>query len=261
MLFRQRPHYKYLSIINEFERFTASIVSHLDWKQVESGNLSAVLERGHVDGYLCRAWISPQVEEMLANIDVPIVLLDCDRQIDRYSSVHVNNIKAMDLLVDHLVKRGAKRFATITGDMQHLNAQERLAGVQMALTRRGIQLPSENVIMESGFCIENGKKGVSKLLESGHRFDALVCQYDLMAYGAMEELSLAGVKVPDDVLVTGFDNEGFSDKLAVPLTTIDTNSFQSARLGVQLLMAQASGENRHTMHLQSEVSLVVRESA
>ena len=243
------------------EKGYSTIFSHLDWKQVQAGKLSSVLERRHVDGFLCRAWISDEVEEMLQNLNVPIVLMDCDRYLDRYSSVQVNNVKAMDLVVEHLVKQGAKHFATITGDMQHQNAQERLAGLQMALTRRGIQLPPEGVILESDFGIKNGKRGVRKLLESGYHFDALVCQFDLMAYGAMEQLSSAGVKIPQDVRVTGFDNEEFSDKIAIPLTTVETNSFQAARLGVQLLLGQISGENNHTMHIHSETSLVVRDSA
>ena len=236
------------------------VFSHLDWNQVKAGNLSAVLDRGHVDGFLCRAWISPEVEELLEKIDVPVVLMDCDRYFDKYSSVQVNNIKAMDLVVDHLVNQGAKRFATITGNMDHQNAQERLAGLQMALTRRGIVLPPEGIVMESGFAVESGRRGAKRLLESGYPFDALVCQFDLMAYGAMEKLSAAGVKIPEDVRVTGFDNEEFSDKIAIPLTTVETNSFQVGRLGAQLLLAQTSEENKHTLHVHAEVSLVVRKS-
>jgi LacI family transcriptional regulator len=172
----------------------------------------------------------------------------------------VNNIKAMDLLVEHLVNQGVKRFATITGNMEHQNAQERLAGFQMALARRGIQLPPEGLIIESDFAVTNGRRGVQKLLKSGYKFDGLVCHFDLQAYGAIEELIEAGVKVPDDVRVTGFDNEAFSDKISIPLTTIETNSFHMGRLGAQLLLAQATGENMHTLHVHSEVSLVVRAS-
>ena len=237
------------------------VFSHLDWHQVEAGNLSAVINRGYVDGFLCRAWISPQVDEMLKKIDVPVVLIDCDRYPDRYSSVQVNNIKAMDLIVDHLVKQGAKRFATITGDMEHQNAQERLAGLQMALTRRGIPLPIEGVITEPDFGVESGRQGAKRLLESGYKFDALVCHFDLQAYGAMEVLTSAGIKIPDDVRITGFDNEEFSDKIAIPLTTIETNSFRVGQLGAQLLLAQTSGENKQILHVHSEVSLVVRTSA
>ena len=243
------------------EKGHSTVFSHLDWKQVEAGNLSSVLERGHADGFLCRAWISPEVEEMLQNINVPVVLMDCDRYLDKYPSVHVNNIKGMDLVVDHLVKQGAKRFATITGNMEHQNAQERLAGLQIALTRRGIPLPPEGIIMESDFAVENGRRGTRKLLESGYRFDALVCHFDLAAYGAMEELCSAGIKVPDDVRVTGFDNEEFSDKIAIPLTTVETNYVQIGRLGAQLLLAQINEENSQTLHVHSDVSLMVRTSA
>lgn len=243
------------------EKGYSTIFSHLDWQQVEAGNLSSVLERGHADGFLCRAWISPAVTEMLEQLEVPVVLMDCDRYLDKYSSVHVDNIRAMDLLVDHLVKQGAQRFATITGNMEHQNAQERLAGLQMALARRGIPLPPEGIVMESDFCVANGRQGVTRLLASGYRFDALVCQFDLQAYGAIEQLVAAGLKVPSDVRVTGFDNEEFSDKIAIPLTTIETNSFQVGRLGAQLLLAQSSGENRHILHVHSDVSLLVRESA
>ena len=62
----------------------------------------------------------------------------------------------------------------------------------MALTRRGIPLPPEGIITESDFVPENGRRGARKLLESGYRFDALVCHFDLVAYGAIEELSSAG---------------------------------------------------------------------
>ncbi len=242
------------------EKGYSVVFSHLDWNQVEAGNLSAVLERGHADGFLCRAWISPAVNEMLEKLEVPVVLMDCDRYLERYSSVHVNNIKAMDLVVEHLVKQGVKRFATITGDMNHQNAQERLAGFQMALTRRGIPLPPEGLIVESDFAVANGRQGVKKLLQSGYKFDGLVCQFDLQAYGAIEELTAVGIKVPDDVRVTGFDNEAFGDKISIPLTTIETNSFQMGRLGAQLLLAQTTGENMHTLHVHSEVSLIVRSS-
>ncbi|OHB53743.1 MAG: hypothetical protein A2Y12_18865 [Planctomycetes bacterium GWF2_42_9] len=243
------------------EKGYSTVFSHLDWNQVEGGNLSAVLERGHADGFLCRAWISPAVKDMLQKLDVPIVLMDCDKYIDRYSSVHVNNIKAMDLIVEHLLSKGAKKFAAITGNMEHQNAQERLAGLQMALTRRGIMLPQEGIAVESDFALENGRQGVKKLLERGYEFDALVCQFDLQAHGAIEQLISSGIRVPNDVRVSGFDNEEFSDKVAIPLTTIETNSFQLGRLGAQLLLAQTSGENRHVLHVHSDVSLVVRESA
>jgi len=166
----------------------------------------------------------------------------------------------MDLVVDHLVKQGAKRFATITGDMQHQNAQERLAGLQMALNRRGIPLPPEGIVTEPDFVDECGRHGTRKLLESGYKFDALICHFDLAAYGALEELSSAGIKVPDDVLVTGFDNEDFSSKIAVPLTTVETNSYQLGRLGAQLLLAQTNQEKKEVMHVYPDVSLVIRKS-
>ncbi|HBG78788.1 MAG TPA: hypothetical protein DDW84_08115 [Phycisphaerales bacterium] len=67
---------------------------------------------------------------------------------------------------------------------------------------------------------------------------------DPQSYGAIEELCSAGIKVPDDVRVTGFDNEEFSDKLAIPLTTVETDSFQVGRLGAKLLLARTSGENK-----------------
>lgn len=242
------------------EKGYSVVFSHLDWNQVEAGTLSAVVERGHADGFLCRAWISPAVEEMLEKLDVPVVLMDCDRYIDKYSSVHVNNIKAMDLVVGHLYDQGVRNFATITGNMEHQNAQERLAGFQMALVRRGITIPPQAIVVQPDFTVTDGRQGVRQLLESGYNFDGLVCQFDLQAFGAIEELKAAGKRVPEDVRVTGFDNEEFSDKISIPLTTIETNSFQMGRLGTQLLLAQTTGENMHTLHVHSEVSLVVRAS-
>lgn len=167
----------------------------------------------------------------------------------------------MDLVVEHLIKQGCRRFATITGDLNHRNAQERLAGLQMALTRRGILLPSEGIVVESDFIDENGRRGVRKLMERGYRFDALVCQFDLMAYGAIEQLISDGIKIPDDVRVTGFDNEGFGNRISVPLTTVETNSFQIGRMGAKLLLDKKKGVNKDILNIQTDVSLVVRSSA
>lgn len=74
------------------------IYSSLEWKQIKAGKLTSVLEREHVDGFLIRAWISSEVEEMIKKINAPVILLDCDRDIDGYSSVHINRSHPKTLL-------------------------------------------------------------------------------------------------------------------------------------------------------------------
>jgi DNA-binding LacI/PurR family transcriptional regulator len=211
----------------------------LTWQQVHDRNWPSLLQKGHFDGMILRGWIMPEVDDFLKHLDRPIVLLDCDRVVPGCPQVQIDNIAGMDMLVGNLFQRGARTFATITGDMEHVNAQERLAGLQMALTRRGLELPAERIVLEHGFNAESGRRGLAKLLERNVRFDALVCQSDLIALGAMDVLEQ---KNPEPLLA-GFDNMSFLEHLDMPLVTIDPATERMGARAVELVQDCIAGRN------------------
>jgi DNA-binding LacI/PurR family transcriptional regulator len=241
-------------------RGTSVALSLMTWEQARLGQLPTAIQRQHVDGFLFRGWVLPEVSKLFEKLSIPIVMIDCDRRVDGFPQVYIDNIYAMDLIVDHLMAKGCRHFATITGDMDHINAQERLAGLQISLIRRGLSLDTQNIIFESRFNEESGRRGAKMLLERHTEVDALICQNDLIALGAMNYLQENGRKIPDDIHITGFDDMEFSSKLAIPLTTIDSHSFDIGRLGAQLLNHTFEISNRHDLQIRSPVSLIARKS-
>lgn len=236
-------------------------ICRMTWDQVRQGQMPAAMRAGHLDGIILRGWWLPELAHWLDENDITCVLVDCDRFVDGMPQVQVESIQAMDRAVDYLVSRGARQLATITGDMEHLNSQERLAGLQMALTRRGLPLPDARIVVEHGYSEASGARGVQSLLQRNIPFDALVCQNDLIALGAIRELAANGRQTPNDVKVIGFDNMEFAGLPEVGLTTIDARPRQLGEMGTQLLLEKLDGKNVDNVHMRVNTELVIRKTA
>jgi LacI family transcriptional regulator len=236
-------------------------LSQMTWEQVQLGQLPVAIQRQHVDGVVFRGWMLPEVIKLFEKVTIPIVMVDCDRRVEGRSQVCIDNLHAMDQIVEHLIQRGCRHFATITGDMEHINAQERLAGLQISLIRRGLSLDPQNIVIEHGFNEESGRRGVRALMDHHRGIDALVCQNDLIAVGAMESLQAAGQNVPDDIRVTGFDNMEFTNTLVTSLTTVDPHPYEIGQLGSKLLSHRFKMCGEDNLQIRSPISLIVRQSA
>lgn len=237
---------------------TSIVKSTVD--QIAEGRAPLGLDRGNFDGLIVRSVMNDDVMALLAKCDVPYVLVDCDRFVHDKTQVQIENIQASDRLVEHFLATGAKQFAIITGDIEHLNAQERLAGVQMALQRRGHQLDPDLIIYERGFDEASGSRGAAALLAGGKPFDALICQNDLIAMAAINQLQAAGLSIPEDVRVSGFDNMSFARTLPVPLTTVDPFAYQMGLTAARLLLDSIDSGKHQVCHIKQHAELVIRQS-
>jgi len=136
------------------------------------------------------------------------------------SSVTVDGSEAVAALVEHLVHHhGRRRFAIIGGPAGHAEAEQRLQAFNAALTNAGIPF-DPRLATEGNFLRPSGQRAAAELIASGHVFDALVCMNDGMALGAMDVLRKAGVRVPEDVSVVGFDGIEEGNAVIPPLSTV-----------------------------------------
>ena len=136
------------------------------------------------------------------------------------STVTVDGSGAVAALVEHLAHvHGRKRFALIGGPRGHAEAEQRGNAFHAALADAGIPFDPE-LAVEGSFLRESGAQAAARLLASRRPFDALVCMNDSMALGAMEVLRSAGVRIPEDVAVTGFDGIEEGSAVTPPLTTV-----------------------------------------
>ncbi len=116
-------------------------------------------------------------------------------------------------ITGHLIKQGHRRIAAITSD------QLRYQGHARALKKHRIPVDPALFVELSGYR-HRGYEGMGRLLASGVKFTAVVCQNDQCALGAMERCFKEGIRVPDDISITGADNVTNSELYPVPLTTV-----------------------------------------
>ncbi|HEX5466141.1 MAG TPA: LacI family DNA-binding transcriptional regulator [Candidatus Limnocylindrales bacterium] len=135
------------------------------------------------------------------------------------AEVGVDNSAGMASIVKTLVDAGHRKVAYLSGPTRLFVTRERLAGYRAGLAAAG--LPFEpRLVIETAFNSDGGAKGVDKLLSLDTSFTAVACANDLLAIGAMARLDQLGVRVPDGISVTGFDDIRQAGEIVPGLTTV-----------------------------------------
>jgi DNA-binding LacI/PurR family transcriptional regulator len=177
-----------------------------------------------------------------------------ERERDYY--VDVDNVRGGHDATTYLIERGHRNIATITGPLTMPAGVDRLQGYRDAL--RAWDLP-EGEVVDGNFTADGGADAMRTILAAGERPDAIFIASDLMARGALTVLASAGLRVPEDIAIMGFDDSPVATSVTPQLTTMRQPSFaQGERMATVLLDLLAGRHPRHVTILETE--LVVRES-
>jgi DNA-binding LacI/PurR family transcriptional regulator len=161
---------------------------------------------------------------------------------------------AMELLVDHLASLGHTRIAHVDGGDLYLPA-ERARGYRTAMQARGL----DPLVVPGGETVDAGARAAKELFaHSG--ITAVVAYNDQCAIGVMDHLSRTGVRVPDDVSVTGFDDDRLAGLAQIDLTTINPSQHDQAHLAADLAMDRAEGATTRRQIKVAAAHLTVRGS-
>lgn len=222
---------------------------------------------GHgVDGVIN---VAPRMdEELLADLSngMPMVILDRHLKIENplIDVVYTNNFKGSAQLARHLLDKGHKRFACISGPKDVPSAVRRLQGFCSELEKDGIK--GENLkIYFGGFKYEDGFKIMKQyILKLKIRPTAVFAGNDMMAWGAIEAAKQNGLKIPEDIAIAGFDNVLYSSLVIPSMTTVDQPKFEAGRTAMKLLLEKITkkqhGEYVDTRKIELDSHLIVRES-
>ncbi|MCR2808227.1 MULTISPECIES: LacI family DNA-binding transcriptional regulator [unclassified Microbacterium] len=179
------------------------------------------------------------------------------RERERSYYVDVDNVNGGRTATAHLIGRGHRRIGTITGPLTMPAGIDRLEGYRQAMAEAGLP---EGIVEEGNFTADGGSAAMARILAQGDLPDALFVASDLMARGVLARLGLAGIRVPDDIAIVGFDDSPVATSVSPQLTTVRQPSFaQGQRMADMLLDLLAGRSPRHVSMLETE--LVVRESA
>ena len=158
-------------------------------------------------------------------------------------NVVIDNAAGLRELIRHLIEQhGHRRLAFVKGPDHNMDADERLAAYKEVLAEHDLPYDSE-LIVPGNFRYFSGEDAVRILLDERKvEFDAVVAANDDMALGVLDALQSRGIKIPDDVAVTGFDDSDGASAVTPSLTTVRQPVYQQAAKCVEMLLAQIRGE-------------------
>lgn len=172
---------------------------------------------------------------------LPIVTQSVD--IQGASMFVPDNTEGMRAAVRHLIEdHGYKRIAFIRGIEGHIDAEQRLQAYKDELKAHDLRF-DEDLVVQGDYTPESGRAAIITLLnERQLRFQAVVAANDRMAFGALDALQERGVRIPDDVAITGFDDLREAQATGVPLTTVRQSFYTAGKHALEALLKRINGE-------------------
>jgi LacI family transcriptional regulator len=220
------------------------------------------LRAQHVDGIIFTAVRQedvPVLRQLRDDAMIPFVLvnrrvhdLPCD-------FVGIDNEGSAMAMTEHLIALGYERIGFITGPESSSASAGRLNGYRAALQAHGIALELAN-IQAGDLTPDSGYRAAQRLLNLPHRPRAIFAANDAMALGALDALYDAGLRVPADVAVAGFDDMAFASSRTISLTTIHQSRYDLGRDAMTLLLESIEQGRTEPREVILPTRLVVRRS-
>jgi LacI family transcriptional regulator len=232
-----------------------------DGKQRQEKLLHTMLEH-RVDGVIlvpsCET-TAELVEQSLDAAGTPYVLVTRPLPGHAADYVGIDSVAAGGLIGEHLASRGHRRIAFLGGPSQATTRLEREQGLQRALAAHGVEFDPALSIATSADR-EGGARAAHLLLRTGEVPDAIVCYSDVVAFGVLAALRIAGIEPGTDVAVSSFDDTPEARLQQPPLTSVSTHPGRTGTLAAELLLRRLEdpGHPSETVLLKPE--LHVRES-
>lgn len=222
--------------------------------------IRTMLKGGEVAGIVLNGTTSSQeLITQLSEEGYPIVALG-PKLNPALNSVVIDHTDGIQKITNHLVSTGYNRIACITYAPKHdEHVQKRLDIFQNVLLKNNCELNSK-LIRYGNYGPESGFNAMKDLLAQDQLPEAVYCMNDLMAMGAMAAIREAGLTIPDDIAIVGYDDMRFAAFTAPPLTTIQSPEIDQGRQAAQTLISQLKG-NAPTEQIQYlKPELVIRQS-
>ena len=218
--------------------YNVILCNSFDSPEKEKASLDILLSR-RVDGIVFSAPILAENVRIVKNRGVPVVIIERRAEIEGFHFVESNNLKGAYDAVTYLVGLGHRRIAMILGPQGAIITKLRLEGYGLALADAGLSA-DPHLVLEGNYSRVSGYEAMNKLLAMKRRPTAVFATNDTMAIGAMQAARHAGLDVPNDLSIVGFDDT--YAELAIPqLTTVHQPLHEIGTLATKIIVAQIDG--------------------
>jgi DNA-binding LacI/PurR family transcriptional regulator len=193
----------------------------------------------------------------LEQLGLPVVLMNASIEQLDFPRVSTDDLIAMRQALGHVTSLGHERVGLLLGPSDHVPSERKLASAQAFADAHGLRLDAE-LVAHSQYSLESGQAAAHRLVEAGAT--AIVCASDPLALGAVRAVRRAGLEVPRDVSVVGYDDSALMNSTDPALTTVRQPIEPMGRAAVDLLAGMISGTDVPRDELLFEPELVVRGS-
>lgn len=242
------------------------IISQSEESFEKEKKILETLTKVRVDGLL----VSPTSEtnnaqhfNKFVEAGTPLVIFDRDCEGFIADKVLVNDYDGAFQAVEYLIKTGCKRIAHITGPSNLSISKHRMKGYLDALKKHNIPIDPELIFNVSGFSPEYGVEATRDMLKLKQMPDAIFAMNDGIAIGAMYVIKEAGIRIPDQISVVGFDDEPHSSYFIPPLSSVWQPVYDMGLLSARILLKKLTGNplKESPRHEILKPELIIRESS
>jgi len=236
-----------------------SLIVNSDWDlEQELAGIESLLSRP-VDGIIFVEYSHLTGSEALTSANKPGVFVHRLFGTSIKNSVVPDDIYGASLAVEHLIQLGHRSIAYISGLENWHNSKERLEGYRITLEKYGIPLVKEWV-QPGNWESEGGYEAAQSLLQLPKRPTAIFAANDLMALGAIYAIQDAGLSVPDDIAVVGYDNREFTWIARPKITTVEMPVYEMGRIAAEILLQQIADGTRANEEVKVKGELIIRDT-
>ena len=225
----------------------------------EAQQIRELVARG-ADGLLLIGFERDEaIYDFLAQRNIPVVLAWASRENSDHACVGFDNRAAMRMLTDKVIEMGHRQIGIISGIIEgNDRAAERLAGIRDSWHAHGGRL-DELSIIETPYGTENGGVALEQLIQATPRPSIIICGNDVLATGAISKARDLGIKIPDDISITGFDDIELAKHVFPALTTVHVPHRQMGHIAAKSLINLIEKKGGKVSH-QLDVFIEMRAS-
>ena len=226
--------------------------------------VQAMMEHRTDGVILCSSSFSSEQGFQLLKYGFPIVVVNHQAAENFHYSIYHDDIDGSRQITRHLIELGHKQIAYLGNTLSGRTTLDRLHGFELEMKSAGLPIYGNLIHNENGGDAINGYQSVETFLKVQPRPTAIICFNDMMAIGVLKALDSAGVKVPEEISVTGFDNISMSAFTSPALTTLDQPKRSIGKEACQLLLSLIrTQENNPSIEPKEKIlkgKLLVRQS-
>nr|WP_202625518.1 ribose operon transcriptional repressor RbsR [Cronobacter turicensis] len=245
-----------------FERGYSLVLCNTDGdEQRMNRNLETLLQK-RVDGLLllCTETHQPSPAIMKRYPAIPTVMMDWSPFDGDSDVIQDNSLLGGDIATRYLIDKGYTRIACVTGPLDKTPARLRLEGYRAAMRRAGLRVAEDYEVI-GDFEFAGGLRAMQSLLALPEPPQAVFMGNDAMAVGAYQALYQAGLRIPQDIALVGYDDIELASYMTPPLTTIHQPKDELGELAIDVLIHRMAQPELQQQRLQLTPVLMVRGSA